>query len=61
MITSISKKETSGKRKVDKSRMTGQQEAELKKGKDGWDVTLNMPTRHYGVGIMESMKPSQMH
>jgi hypothetical protein len=52
-----SKKETSGKRKVDKSRLTGQHEAELKQGKDGWDVTLNMPTGDDRVGIMASTKP----
>ena len=61
MITTISKKETSGKRKVDKSRLTGQHEAELKQGKDGWDVTLNVSTRDGRVGVTESMKLLRMH
>jgi hypothetical protein len=34
----ISEREISGKRKVSKSTLTGQHEAELKQGKDGWDV-----------------------
>jgi hypothetical protein len=55
-ITTISKKETSGKRKVDKSSLTGQHEVELKQGKDGWDVKLNVPTGDDKVGIMTSMK-----
>jgi hypothetical protein len=42
--TVISKRETSGKRKVGESRLTGQHETELKHDKDGWDITLNMPT-----------------
>jgi hypothetical protein len=61
MMTTISKKETRGKRKVGKSRLTRQHEAELKQGKDRWDVTLNVPTGDDRVGVMASMKPPQMH
>jgi hypothetical protein len=61
MITVVSKKETSGKRKVRKSRLTGQHEAELNQGKDRWDVTLNAPTGDGRVGVMESKKFLQMH
>ena len=39
-----------------KNRLTGQQEAELKQGKDGWDATLNMPNRDGREGIMASTK-----
>jgi hypothetical protein len=60
-IMTISKKETRGKRKARKRRLTGQQEEELKKGKDGWDTTLNVPTRDGRAGIMASTKPLQMH
>jgi hypothetical protein len=61
MIIAISKKETSGKRKVVKSRLTGEHEAELKQDKDGWDVTLNVPIGDGRVGIMASTKLSWMH
>jgi hypothetical protein len=55
----ISKKETSGK--ADKSRPIGQQEAELKQGKDGWDAILNVPTGDDREDIMACTKPPQMH
>ena len=60
-IMTISKNETRGKRKVGKSKLTGQQEAELKQGKDGWDVTLNVPTGDGRGGVMASTKSSWMH
>jgi hypothetical protein len=59
--TVISKRETSGKRKVRKSTLTGQHEAELKQGKDGWDVTLNASTGDGKVAIRAGMKPLLMH
>jgi hypothetical protein len=49
-IVAISKRETSGKRKVRKIRLIGQHEVELKKGKDGWYVTVNTPTGDHRVG-----------
>jgi hypothetical protein len=55
------KRETRGKRKVDDNRLTGQHKVELKNEKDGWDITLNAPTRDDKASIMASMKPSQMH
>jgi hypothetical protein len=61
MITAISKKKTSRKRKVNKRRLTGQHEAKLKQGKDGWGVTLNVPTGDGRVGVMECTKPLWMH
>jgi hypothetical protein len=57
----MSKREISRKNKVDKSRLTGQHKEKLKKGKNRWDTTLNAPTRDGKVGIMASMKLSQMH
>jgi hypothetical protein len=54
-------RETRKKMKSNKSRLTGKYEAELKQGKDGWDVTLNAPTRDGRIGIMASTKPSQIH
>jgi hypothetical protein len=54
-------KETSGKRKVGKSKLIGQNEEELKKGKDVWDVTLNVPTGDKTLGVISSMKLSWMH
>ena len=57
----ISKKETSGKMKFGKSRLTGQHEAELKQLKHRWDVTLNVPARDDREGIMASTKSSQIH
>jgi len=47
--------------KVGKSRLIGQHEAEVKQGKEEWDVTLYMPTKDNRVGIMESTKLPQMH
>jgi hypothetical protein len=47
--------------KIRKSKLTGQQKAELKQGKDGGDSTLNVPTGEDRAGIMESTKPLQMH
>jgi hypothetical protein len=57
----ISERETSGKRKVSKSTLTGQHEAELKQGKDGWDVALNAPTGDDKVAIRAGTKPPWMH
>jgi hypothetical protein len=57
----ISERETSGKRKVSKSRLIGHHEAELKKGKDGWDFSLNVPTSDNKIAIRVATKPSQMH
>jgi hypothetical protein len=57
----ILRRETSGKRKVIKSTPTGQHEAELKQGKERWDVTLNAPNGDDKVAIREGMKLSPMH
>jgi hypothetical protein len=55
------KKETRKKRKVGESRLTGQHKAELKQGKDRWDLPLNMLIGDDKEGIMESTKLPQMH
>jgi hypothetical protein len=55
------KKGNKWEKESQKSRLTGQHEADLRKGKDGWDVTLNVPTGDDRVGVMESMKPLWMH
>jgi hypothetical protein len=57
----ILKREISGKRKVKESRMTRQHKAELKQGKDRWDITLNVPTGDGKERVMESTKPLWMH
>jgi hypothetical protein len=57
----ILERETSGKRKVSKITPTGQHGAELKQGRDGWDVALNAPTGDGKVAIRTGTKPSLMH
>jgi hypothetical protein len=52
--TVISKREISGKSKFSKSKLTEQHVVELKKLKDGWDVTGK-------VAIRAGMKLSQIH
>jgi hypothetical protein len=47
--------------KTGKIRLTRQQESELKKGKDGWDAALSVPTGDNREGIMASTKLPQMH